>query len=252
MLRCSVCAVPAARFRCFGGFVAHAWLPCPRTAGAGDEPRLPGAAMSSRLITRHHTAQPGGARDPGAVLGRVVGHHPPKFWSFRRRAARHGALPRRVPPQQQVLRGAGGLPVACRQAARRRVPGRLRRDERAVPRTGHRAARRSRPIRQPRPRVQSSRASTAWTARSSVRPPPRSTSSSAYDVSRHDRERHAVHRPLRHRGGHHDCVPAHRRDRLDQPGDRGARHQRSAHRHGGRAVRRDPGARTSTTTSRTG
>ncbi len=68
-------------------------------------------------------------------------------------------FPRRLPAEQQVLRGAGRLPVAARQPARRRVPGRLRRDQRAVPAHGARA----RPDQSAgaAPDVQCSRASTA-------------------------------------------------------------------------------------------
>ena len=55
-----------------------------------------------------------------------------KWWTFRRAAQQSRAVSRRVPPQQQVLRGPGGLPVARRQPARRPVPDRLRRADRAA------------------------------------------------------------------------------------------------------------------------
>ena len=55
-----------------------------------------------------------------------------KWWTFRRAAQTKRAVSRRLPPQQQVLRGAGGLPIARRQPARRAVSDRLRRAHRAA------------------------------------------------------------------------------------------------------------------------
>ena len=43
------------------------------------------------------------------------------WWTFRRAARTVRAVSRRLPPQQQVLRGPGGLPIARRQPARRPV-----------------------------------------------------------------------------------------------------------------------------------
>ena len=58
------------------------------------------------------------------------------------------AVPRRLPPQQQVLGSAGGLPIARRQPARRPVSGRLRRADRAAASDGART-RRTGPIHAP-------------------------------------------------------------------------------------------------------
>ena len=68
-----------------------------------------------------------------SVLGRVLGNHPPEILVVPPRASRYDPFSGRVPPQQQVLRGAGGLSLAARHPPGRRVSSRLRRDERAVP-----------------------------------------------------------------------------------------------------------------------
>ena len=200
---------------------------------------LPGAAMSST-----HRARP----DPSIRRSSPswsCSRSPPgrssfrRSWSYPQRRAPDDAVPRRLPPQQQVLRSAGRLPVAARQPARRRVPGRLRRAERAVPRA---PARRPRPIQARPPARPMLKSLDGGRSRAAPRGDHRGEQArEAADVPRDDRQRHAVHRPVRHGVGHHDRVPAHRRHRLDQPGGRRRRASRGADRDRGRAVRGDPG-----------
>ena len=60
-------------------------------------------------------------------------------------------------------------------------------------------------------------------------------------LPRHHRLGGAVHRPVRHRGRHHDLVPGDRRHpRIDQPGGRRTRHRRGAAGHGDRPARGHP------------
>ena len=98
-----------------------------------------GRCMSDCVCTRQflHSSPDDGpvgenrSARPGAAVDRFVGHHslqvvdvPP------RRPASRAQFSRRLPPQQQVFRSAGRLPLAGRQPARRPVPVRLRRADR--------------------------------------------------------------------------------------------------------------------------
>ena len=107
----------------------------------------------------------------------------------------------------QVLRSAGGLPVAAGEPARRRVPGWLRRAERAVP-----AHRPGRPIRRDaaaRPILKSLAAVDRALLRAAAAEVNKLEKRRA--VPRDHRERRAVHRPVRHGVGNPDHVPADRR-----------------------------------------
>ncbi len=119
-----------------GGFVVHACLrPC--------AVRASGAAGSWVRPTEHEHrhCQIGSRRllvipvRPSAaapLFRRVVGDHPVQDLHVPARGAADVDVPRRLPQEQQVLRSAGGVPVARQQPVGRSVPIRLRGAERAA------------------------------------------------------------------------------------------------------------------------
>ena len=112
-------------------------------------------------------------------------------------------LPRRLPQEQQVLRGELGLRAAQGQPAGRRVPGRLpsRSTSRSAGGAGEQPPR--------RPRVPPSGASSRSRARCCARPRWRSRAlERRVTLPGHHGERHAVHRASSGRCGDHERVRA--------------------------------------------
>ena len=121
---------PSGALLCLGGPFAHAWKPAVRPAAAGA-----GRCCVRRLEHRHSQsaspARPRFRKPFCSVLALLSigswGIILYKLWTFRRAAKQSRAVPRRLPPQQQVFRSPGGLPIARRQPAGRPLPVRLRR-----------------------------------------------------------------------------------------------------------------------------
>ena len=205
-----------------------------------------------RLVARSSLVSQGRSADPRRCSRSISwGIILYKLWTFRRSARQTGAVSRRLPPQQQVLRSAGGLPVARRQPARRTVSGRLRRADGAAA-----ADRASDRATSPNPAAAGAASNSqephGRRSRAAARVGGRGQQARAADsVSRDDGEHRAVHRTVRHGLGHHDRVPGHRPDRLDQSGGRGARHRRGARSRRRPACSRRFRRSTSTTTCRT-
>ena len=194
---------------------------------------------------QHHFQ--GRSSHPGRPLDRVLGHHPSQGVDVPARGATKRAVSRRLPPQQQVLRSAGRLPIA-----RARVRSSACFNP-ATPssRLNFVSTRRATPGANPhgpagRPTLKSLAAVDRALLRASaveVNKLERRDS-----VSRDDGEHRTVHRVVRHRVGHYDGVRRDRPDRIDQPRRRRARHLRGADRDGRGAGRGDPRRCSSTTT----
>ena len=146
--------------------------------------------------------------DPDSVLRHLLGRHSLQALGASADGTPVGGVSRGVPPEQQVLRGAGRLQDPRRKPARRHLPGGLRRAECAVaPSTGAGARRGATAVARPthqEPRCPRPRAAPRGIRRGEQARKPRA-------VSRDDRQHHAVHRPVRHRVGDHGGVPGHRR-----------------------------------------
>ena len=99
------------------------------TAGAAPEGSSTGILS---LIARSTAISLAVLLDPRTAVDLVLGHLPLQVVDVSARGETKRAVSRSVPPQQQVLRGAGGLPVARRQPARRPVSDRLRRTDGAA------------------------------------------------------------------------------------------------------------------------
>ena len=169
--------------------------------------------------------------------------------SHRRRPDRQ--VSRGLPEEQQVLRGAGGLPDAARIAPGWRVSSRVRRDERAVPRHGGGRSAAGGQSNSPSGSSNTEEPRSGGPGAHPRRDQRGQQARASAHVPRDDRKRDAVHRTVRDGHRDHDRVRPHRRHRLDQPGDCRAGHQRSADRDRLGPVRGDPGDLSSTTTSRT-
>ena len=200
VLRLPVCAVPAARSRCIGGFVAHAWLARPCTTGAG---RCCPAGWERRhvieIISRDRSAQPGRSRDPGSVLDRVLGDHPFQD-DFR-----IGRVARQTATFLDVFRRSRSSPRS-RPSARRCPPSPLV----GVFQAGYAEINaqfridrvRTRPIRPAPPARPMLKSLDGRRPRAHPRGHDRGQQArAAADVPRHDGERDAVHRPVRHGRG---------------------------------------------------
>ena len=116
-----------------GGLFAHARTPAARHAGRrrhcsshSAQWRLP--RPHQRLVA-HFSIR---SRDPGDLLDRVVGNHSLQALDVQPDSIAEHAVPRDLPPQREVLRSAGCLPIAERQPAGRNFSRRLRRAESAT------------------------------------------------------------------------------------------------------------------------
>ncbi len=175
-----------------------------------------------------------------------MGDHPAQALAVSARGATVFEFHRHLSPERQVLRGAGGVCVARGEPARRLVPGRLFRVERAA---------QARPGRRDGGSPENARGASSRPRASSYSEEPgrrgpgvaprvdhrNQQARAARAFPRDDREHHAVHRPLRHRVGDHGRVPGDRRRGVDEPRRRRARHRGSADCDGRRPLRGDPG-----------
>ena len=111
--------------------VEYARHPCPCTPVARGRCTCAWEHIGARTRAAHRTGQPDGPGDLLAVLSivswAIILH---KTWAYRTPAGTRATFLDVVPQEQQVLGGAGRLPDDSRESARRRLPGRLRRDQR--------------------------------------------------------------------------------------------------------------------------
>src|SRR5439155_21381670 len=143
VIQSCVIALSRAALLCLGGPFAHAWKPAGRRARAGG-----GWYRARKLRYRHRQFNRPldrddglGARRPWILFRLVLGHLPLQVVDVPSRREAQWAVPRGVSPQRQILRSAGGVPVAGRQPAGGAVSDRLRGADRAA--SSARAARHS-------------------------------------------------------------------------------------------------------------
>ena len=171
-----------------------------------------GAGEVVEILSPDRADQPRRLRNPRPVLDRLVGDHSSprrfptgRFSDNRRRSSTSFATARSSPKSRPSARRCPTVPlVGVFQAGYAELNAQFRLTSPPASPARRRSASNAQEPRRRRPCAHSGRDHRSEQARA------------APDVPRDDRQRYAIHRPVRHGGGHHDHVQAHRPAGLDQ------------------------------------